>query len=86
MRQYQPIWEAIKKNNTASIVAPISNHKRIIKAVSKEKYLDEGYKLQLEEKGLKAKLIITFTPDNKELISFTLETYIKPSCIGVNNL
>ena len=86
MRHYQPIWEAIKRNNTASLVAPVKSHKRIIKAVQKEKYNDEGYKLMLSEKCLEAILITTYDETNKSLISFTLETRIKAKYIGVTNL
>ena len=86
MRKYQPIWEAIKKNNTASIVASTNLHPRIIKAVRKEKNLDVGHKLLLSDKGLKSILIITTHPINKEMLSFSLNTQMKLSCTGVNNL
>lgn len=86
MRKYQPIWEAIKKNNTASLVAPSERHTRIIKAVKKEKNLDEGYKLIISDKGLRATLVITTHPVNKDLLSFTLDITMKLSCTGVNNL
>ena len=86
MRQYEPIWAAIKRNKLASIVAPIHNHRRIIKAVTKEKYNDDGYKLELAESGLKSKLVVTQDIDNKEMLTFTLQITMNTSCIGVNNL
>ena len=86
MRHYQPIWERIKKTNTASLVAPIEKHRRIIKAVKKEKNLDEGYKLLLDNKSLKATLVITKHPINKELISFTLDITMNLSSTGVTDL
>lgn len=47
-RQYNPIWKTLKANNRVSITAPRPLHKRIIKAVKKEKWLDVGYKLTIE--------------------------------------
>lgn len=86
MRKYEPIWTAIKKHNTASIVAPVELHKRIRKAVKKEKNLDVGNKLLLENKGLEATLIITVHPINKELLSFTLDIRMNLASTGVNDL
>ena len=86
MRQYEPIWERIKRDNTASLVAPVENHKRIIKAVIKEKYKDEGYKLLLSNKCLQAKLIITYHIEDPKMISFSLQTSIADKYIGVNDL
>lgn len=86
MRQYQPIWESIKRNKVASLVAPIANHPRIIKAVTKEKYIDEGYKFTLAEKGLKSKLIVTRHNKNKQMITFTLNISTNLSVIGIHDL
>lgn len=86
MRQYQPIWEAIKRNNHASIVAPISNHRRIIKAVQKEKYNDTAYKDNLYNKGLKAELVISKHADNPTQITFSLQTHLAKDNIGVHIL
>jgi hypothetical protein len=47
-RQYQPIWERLKKEGTVSITAPRPLHARIIKATTKEKWKDVGFKLQIE--------------------------------------
>ena len=56
MRQYEPIWEKLKslplidaKLKGVSITAPAALHKRIIKAVKKEKWMDFGYKMMLKE-------------------------------------
>lgn len=86
MRKYEPIWNLVKTKNVASIVAPQSNHARVIKAVTKEKYNDEGYKLQLAEKGLKATLDISYHSDNPDKITFSLSFKYDESCIGVHNL
>ena len=56
MRKYQPIWNAIKKDNTASLVADTKLHARIINAVRKEKARDLGWKLILSEQGKKYKM------------------------------
>jgi len=86
MRQYEPIWHAIKTKNHASIVAPVERHKRIIKAVTKEKHRDEGYKLLLADRCLKATLVISVDVTNKNLITFSLSMKIIPAYIGVHDL
>ena len=55
-RQYQPIWDKLKslspelaRTKGVSITAPPALHKRIVKAVKKEKWLDMGYKILLKE-------------------------------------
>lgn len=60
-RFYSPIWEKLKQMPPSeastigvSITANRLLHARIIKAVIKEKWMDIGFKLQLEDK--KAKL------------------------------
>ena len=50
IRKYNPIWAKLKIEHRVSITAPSYLHKRIIKAVKKEKWLDVGYKLQLDGK------------------------------------
>ncbi len=69
MRQYEPIWIAIKENNTASLVADLSQHATIKKAVIKEKHKDVAFKLLCSEKGIKYKLRIL---TSKNLIKFIL--------------
>ena len=44
MRMYMPIWKALKEHKTVTITAPEKYHKRIIKAVIKEKWLDRSFK------------------------------------------
>jgi hypothetical protein len=48
MRYYEPIWLRLKKNKVVQVTAPRPLHPRIIKAVVKEKWLDLGFKLELE--------------------------------------
>lgn len=55
MRQYEPIWHKLKslpkeqaENVGVTISAPTGLHRRIIKAVKKEKYKDFVYKLNAQ--------------------------------------
>jgi hypothetical protein len=50
MRQYEPVWIEVKINGYCEISAHRAYHRRIIKAVTKEKDLDLGYKLECTEK------------------------------------
>jgi len=70
MRHYQPIWEKIKKDNSCSITAPRQLHKRIKKAVIKEKDKDLGFKLILSEEGRKALLT---TNSQGSILTFNLK-------------
>ena len=51
MRKYQPIWEQLKLYGTTSLSANPAMHKRIIKAVMKEKLKDLGWKILCAESG-----------------------------------
>ena len=51
MRQYTPIWNQIKTESHCEISAHRVYHRRIIKAVTKEKDMDLGYKLELSERS-----------------------------------
>jgi hypothetical protein len=48
MRDYEGIWTRLKKDHEVSITSPRHFHKRILKAVKKEKWMDLGYKLAIE--------------------------------------
>lgn len=48
MSMYDPIWDTLKANLTASVVVNRHHHARIIKAVKKRKWLDLGFKLRIE--------------------------------------
>lgn len=56
MRQYEPIWIKLKKEGSCRITAPTPLHRRIIKAVIKEKYMDDGYRLELSENNKSARI------------------------------
>jgi hypothetical protein len=49
MRQYQPIWIALKSKGNLKVAIPKQLHRRVIKAVMKERYMDDGFKLELLE-------------------------------------
>jgi len=71
MRQYQAIWERIKKHGKATLIAPVDSHRRIIKAVQKEKYMDMGFKLLQSEKGVKMRLV-TYDDSESGVITFSV--------------
>jgi hypothetical protein len=59
-RMYEPSWHALKKSNLDPkrivIAAPKAFHRRIYKAIIKEKDMDVVYKMQLHENAQSAKL------------------------------
>ena len=71
MRTYQPIWEKLKDLSSkeesllrkgVSVRAHPAHHKRIVKAVTKEKYNDVAWKLTIEPQ--------------KSSLSFTVESNV----------
>lgn len=53
MREYEPLWIKIKNTkigNSVKIVAMKTLHKRIMKAVAKEKYMDLGFKIMRDKR------------------------------------
>jgi hypothetical protein len=46
MRKYETIWVKIKTEGSCTLVANPALHKRIKKAVTKEKWRDNAYKIQ----------------------------------------
>lgn len=67
MREYEPIWRTLKKQRTVSITANRLLHRRIIKAVTKEKWMDIEFKLQNDP--LYAKLHVS---SKASILTFTL--------------
>lgn len=55
-RMYEPIWELLKKNKKVSISAPRALHKKLVKAVIKEKDIDVGYKIELDDNEQRARI------------------------------
>ena len=48
-RKYTRIWKELKTKGTVRIAAPKPFHKRIVRAVIKEKYMDLEYHLIMSE-------------------------------------
>ena len=57
MRQYQPIWDHIKVNKKAILVAPSTSHPKIIQAVMKERSLDLSFRNLLKKNYIKMELL-----------------------------
>ena len=53
-RKYQPIWSNLRKDGKVKIAAPKIYHRRIIKAVMKERYMDLEYKFLIREANKRA--------------------------------
>lgn len=68
-RLYQPIWEHIKEKGYCNITSPKETHRRIIKAVIKEKNNDLAFKVLSAEKWKWNKLQYEI---QGSLIKFTL--------------
>jgi hypothetical protein len=76
MRKYQPIWEQLKANSFAVIVAPVASHQTIVNMVTKEKLKDIAWKLACAETYTCYRL--TNRSDvKKETLTFTLKRSIK---------
>lgn len=71
MRTYQDIWQKLKSNktNVVRVAAPKAIHRRIKKAVTKEKDQDILYKLILQDTFKKA---ILKTVSEVNILVFTL--------------
>lgn len=51
MGQYHVVWQQLKRDKKVSLASPRHYHKRIIKAIKKEKYKDHEFKFMLSEAG-----------------------------------
>lgn len=80
-RLYYPAWAQLKTNPNIplKIAAPDRHHARIIKAITKEKWLDSVYKLELSSEG---KYAILKSERDKNLITFTLRISIGYEDLG----
>jgi len=56
MRQYEAIWLKLKNDTKVRIAAPAALHRRIVKAVTKEKDMDVVYKMEMIGKNLRVYL------------------------------
>ena len=76
LRQYNPIWKQLKQSGKVSVTAPRPLHARIIKAVKKEKWLDIGFKIQLD-----GKIAVLSHARSNSILTFFLE--IKPHTLDM---
>lgn len=53
MRQYEGAWLQLKQRGKLRLAAPPGLHRRIIKAITKEKDMDLGFKLLMMDKFLR---------------------------------
>jgi hypothetical protein len=72
MRMYEPIWQKLKKDGLVKLAVPRPLHRRIIKAVIKEKDMDVVHKLVLLEKRLRQRISYT---QNDSMIIIKLSTF-----------
>jgi len=70
-RLYAPIWNKIKAEHTAQISANPAYHRRIRKAIRKEKDEDLGYKLEQLERETPRRAVVT-SRSNGSVITFKL--------------
>lgn len=78
MRKYYPIWRKLKRDGIAIVVHPQHLHRRLIKAVLKERTMDTGFRLELSETNKSAKVL---SSSDGNLITFKLKYYLDPTDI-----
>lgn len=66
MRTYEPAWLSLKQNLELRIAAEPAVHKRIIKAVIKEKDMDVIYKLLCDEECKRA--VLSYSRQHKMIV------------------
>lgn len=66
LRQYQPIWEYLKQHGSCKVLTSTTQVARLVKAVTKEKYMDIAFKVHYD-----ARLTAT-----SELSDNPLESYV----------
>lgn len=55
-RQYEPIWTKLKEDGVVRLAVPRPLHKRVVKAVLKEKDMDKGFRLMMLEKRIRLRI------------------------------
>lgn len=81
MREYEPIWNELKQKKRASISASRALHKRIIKAVTKEKWMDTAFKLQIYPKHA-----LMFHSRKGSVITFELRLYLDLTKVTIGDV
>ena len=73
MRQYQKAWHILRTKGEVQLVAHPKHHHRIRKAISKERYMDLGFRMELQELEKRATIVTTYgTPENPKLLILKL--------------
>ena len=76
MRKYEQIWIQLKQNNICKVAAHPLLHKRIKKAVTKEKYNDNAFKVLFDAtEDAQPVLNVDVDSENPNVLIFTL---VKP--------
>lgn len=71
MRQYEPVWNRLKKDLQVQLTAHRSLHRRIIKAVTKEKWMDDAFKLEIFPKHA-----VMYHSRKGNIVTFKLVYYV----------
>jgi hypothetical protein len=81
---YNPIWVKLKKEHTVSLKVAPHHVATVKKAVTKEKYIDLGYKFQGHENPCEAMKLQSSYDINSWVLTFWLvsETRYKVSILG----
>jgi len=85
MRKYETIWVKIKTAGSCTLVANPALHRRIKKAVTKEKWRDYGYKVQwdlLEREQPELKITNPLDDNGKIVKNALLFVLVKPISLG----
>lgn len=75
-RKYYPAWLVLKTKGKLTVVHPSHLHKRMVKAILKERTMDTGFRLELSEGNKYAKV---FATSEGNLITFRLKYYLDPT-------
>lgn len=79
MRIYQPIWDTLKEKKKIVLIDSKSRHKRIVKAVKKERTMDSSFRLDCDITGKKV-ILKNVSEGNK------LTLYLTTKVAGINEL
>lgn len=85
MRKYEAIWQQLKQHGTCTVAANPKLHKRIKKAVTKEKYNDVSYKVQWDLSGTEQptlEIALDVDAKGKKIENVLVFKLVKPVLLG----